>query len=58
MRMLRRGHVTVREAAAIGLVSRQRVLEWCRSAGVNPKAAREAWLADILDRLNRDDESR
>jgi hypothetical protein len=53
MRMLRRGQVSVREAAQIAMVSRQRVLEWCKAAGIDPKAARDAWLATVLDRLNR-----
>lgn len=55
MRMLRRGQITIAEAAQIAIVSRQRVLMWCKTAGIDPRAARRAWLADLLMRLNRDD---
>ena len=55
MRMLRRGEVSVTEAAGIALVSRQRVREWCQKVGINPKAAREAWLSKTLMRLNKHD---
>lgn len=53
MRMLRRGQVTVREAAIMADVSRQRVLVWCEQVGIDPAEARKAWLAAVLDRLNR-----
>jgi hypothetical protein len=53
MSMLRRGEVTVREAATIALVSRQRVREWCKVAGINPQVTRAAWLTVILERMNR-----
>lgn len=55
MRMLRKGEISVNEAATIALVSRQRVREWCRAASIDPKAARAAWLAMILLRLNKQD---
>lgn len=55
MRMLRNGEITVREAAAIALVSRQRVLIWCENAGIDPQKARAAWLAIVLKRLNKQD---
>ena len=58
MQMLRRGEITVTEAATIGLVSRQRVREWCQNAGIEPRAARAAWLAQILLRLNKQDGDR
>lgn len=53
MRMLRRGQITVREAAQVAMVSRQRVLVWCEQAGIDPKAARDAWLARVLEHMNR-----
>lgn len=56
--MLRRGEITVTEAATIALVSRQRVREWCQTAGIDPKAARSAWLAAILIRMNKLDGNR
>lgn len=55
MRMLRNGEITVTEAATIAMVSRQRVLVWCETAGIDPKKARQAWLAAILARLNKRD---
>lgn len=58
MRMLRRGEISVTEAATIALVSRQRVREWCRKAGVDAQQARSKWLTHILDRLNRQDNAR
>lgn len=58
MQMLRRGEITVTEAATIALVSRQRVREWCQSAGIDPKAAREAWLAQVLGKMNKLDGNR
>jgi len=51
MRMLRAGLVSVREAALIADVSRQRVREWCIAAGIDPAQARKAWLARILAQL-------
>lgn len=56
MRMLRKGEISVAEAATIALVSRQRVLVWCTKAGIDPKVTRAAWLAVVLGRLNRKDE--
>jgi len=53
MRYLRRGLVSVREAAAIAMVSRQRVMQWCAAAGIDPAKARKAWLASILQRMDR-----
>ena len=53
MRMLRRGQITITEAAMIALVSRQRVREWCLNAGIDPIKAREAALIEILQRLDR-----
>lgn len=55
MRMLRKGEVTISEAAAIALVSRQRVRVWCEDAGIDPAKARRAWLAAILLRMNKQD---
>lgn len=55
MRMLRNGEITVREAAAIALVSRQRVLVWCENAGIDPQKARSVWIAAILERMNQRD---
>lgn len=55
MRMLRKGEITVREAATIALVSRQRVLVWCENAGINPQKARAAWLSVVLQRMNKRD---
>ena len=57
MRMLRKGEITIAEAAMIALVSRQRVREWCTAAGIDVKKAREAWLSPILARLNKQDVS-
>lgn len=51
--MLRKGEITTTEAAIIALVSRQRVREWCKSARIDPAAARRAWLAAILVRMNK-----
>lgn len=53
MRMLREGKASVTEAAAIALVSRQRVLVWCANAGIDPTKARADWLAGILERMNK-----
>lgn len=53
MRMLRRGEIGITEAATIALVSRQRVREWCKTAGIDPNKARKAWLAKVLLRLNK-----
>lgn len=53
--MLRRGEVSINEAAQIALVSRQRVRQWCLNAGIDPRAAREAWIARILQSLNKQD---
>lgn len=58
MRMLRRGEVTVTEAATIAMVSRQRVREWCKVAGIDPQLTRSAWLAVILERMNKLDRGR
>jgi hypothetical protein len=58
MRMLRRGEVTVTEAATIAMVSRQRVREWCKSAGIDPQVTRAAWLVVILERMNKLDRGR
>lgn len=55
MSLLRRGEITVTEAALISLVSRQRVLVWCENAGIDPQKARAAWLAIVLERLNKQD---
>lgn len=55
MRLLRRGEITVNEAAQIALVSRQRVRIWCETAGIDPRKARVAWMATLLARLNRRD---
>jgi hypothetical protein len=55
MRMLRKGEITVTEAATIALVSRQRVLVWCENAGIDPQKARAAWLAFVLERMNKQD---
>jgi hypothetical protein len=55
MRMLRRGEITINEAAQIALVSRQRVRIWCAKVGIDPKKARSAWMAGLLERLNRKD---
>lgn len=55
MRLLRHGQITINEAATIGLVSKQRVRVWCLNAGIDPKAARAAWLTRILLRMNRQD---
>lgn len=53
MRMLRKGEITINEAAQIALVSRQRVRVWCKNAGIDVAKARQAWLTPILLRLNR-----
>jgi predicted kinase len=53
MQMLRRGEITVSEAATIALVSRQRVREWCKVAGISPQVTRAAWLTQILLKMNR-----
>lgn len=53
MRLLRRGQVTIREAALIGDVSRQRVRAWCEAAGVDPVKARAEWLGKLLKSLDR-----
>lgn len=53
MRLLRRGQVSVREAAMIADVSRQRVAQWCEKAGIDPAATRQEWLAAILSKLSR-----
>lgn len=58
MQMLRRGEITVSEAAAIALVSRQRVREWCRNASIDPQSTRSHWLARILTKMNRLDGKR
>lgn len=58
MQMLRRGEITVSEAATIALVSRQRVREWCQNAGIDPKATRAEWLAQVLLKMNRLDGKR
>lgn len=55
MRLLRHGQITVAEAAAVALVSRQRVLVWCENAGIDPQKARAAWLATVLERMNKQD---
>lgn len=55
MRLLRAGEITINEAATIALVSRQRVRMWCKNAGIDLKAARAAWLARILLRMNKQD---
>lgn len=57
MRMLRNGEITINEAAQIALVSRQRVRVWCENAGIDPRKARQAWLALILMRMNKRDRS-
>lgn len=51
MRMLRRGQVTVREAAIIADVSRQRVMQWCAKAGIDPAKARQDWLSQVVRKL-------
>lgn len=53
MIMLRGGQVTVAEAAVLAGVSRQRVFVWCKTAGIDPKAARQQWLAKHLRRIER-----
>lgn len=58
MRMLRKGEITIAEAAQIALVSRQRVMVWCENAGIDVAKAREAWLTPILERLNKRDKRR
>lgn len=55
MRMLRKGEITINEAAQIALVSRQRVRVWCKKAGIDVAAARAAWLTPILLRMNKRD---
>lgn len=58
MRMLRNGEITVREAATIALVSRQRVLVWCENAGIDPRKTRQQWLSKVLLRMNKLDRGR
>lgn len=53
MRMLRAGQITVREAALIGDVSRQRVRIWCENAGIDPVKARSEWMAKLLASLTK-----
>jgi hypothetical protein len=55
VRMLRLGQITINEAAQIALVSRQRVRVWCENAGIDPRKARQAWIAGILQRMNKRD---
>lgn len=57
MRMLRKGEITIAEAAQIALVSRQRVRVWCENAGIDVARARQAWLTPLLLRLNKRDRS-
>lgn len=53
--MLRSGAVSVTEAAQIALVSRQRVREWCETAGIDPAKARKDWMATVLAETERKD---
>lgn len=55
MRLLRKGEITINEAAQIALVSRQRVRAWCKAAGVDVIKARQAWLTPILRRMDKRD---
>lgn len=55
MRLLRRGEISVREAALLADVSRQRVLAWCRNTAIDPRAARAEWLARLMESANKRD---
>lgn len=58
MRMLRRGQITITEAAQIAMVSRQRVRVWCANAGIDPVAIRKAMIARLMSELDKRDAKR